>query len=117
VLISRHWSGKTLADHRADNQTWLRAVLSGAYADHEHDDQDQDVTVDTDRYTYQLADPTTPTCRLYRSASCGPSPTGNAAEPPSPEHDPGRHECPSVFRQPHHPSPSNSPPDQKRTRR
>jgi hypothetical protein len=27
VLISRHWSGKTLADHRADNRAWVRALL------------------------------------------------------------------------------------------
>jgi hypothetical protein len=27
VLVSRKWSGKTLADHRADRKTWLQAVL------------------------------------------------------------------------------------------
>jgi len=57
VLISRQWSGKTLADHRADNRTWLRTVLSGALADHE--DEDQAVT-DPGRYTYQLARPDDP---------------------------------------------------------
>src|SRR6266545_565618 len=53
-------------------------------------------------------DPTTPTCHPCRSASCAPSPTGNAAEPHSPEHDPHLHlhNYPTVFRQPrqHHPS-------------
>jgi hypothetical protein len=27
VLVSRKWSGKTLADHRADRKAWLMAVL------------------------------------------------------------------------------------------
>jgi hypothetical protein len=27
VLVSRKWSGKTLADHRADRRTWLTTVL------------------------------------------------------------------------------------------
>jgi hypothetical protein len=27
VLVSRKWSGKTLADHRADRQQWLLATL------------------------------------------------------------------------------------------
>ncbi len=56
VLISRQWSGKTLADHRADNQTWRRTVLSGAL----NDDEDQAVTADPSRYTYQLARPDDP---------------------------------------------------------
>jgi hypothetical protein len=27
VLVSRQWSGKTLADHKADTRAWVRAVL------------------------------------------------------------------------------------------
>jgi hypothetical protein len=27
VLVSRRWSGKTLADHRADRKAWLTAML------------------------------------------------------------------------------------------
>ena len=27
VLVSRKWSGKTLADHRADRRTWLTSAL------------------------------------------------------------------------------------------
>ncbi|WP_316248195.1 replication initiator, partial [Actinoplanes teichomyceticus] len=27
VLVSRDWSGKTLADHRADAHAWVKAVL------------------------------------------------------------------------------------------
>jgi hypothetical protein len=26
-LVSRKWSGKTLADHRADRRTWLTSML------------------------------------------------------------------------------------------
>jgi len=34
VLVSRDWSGKTLADHRADARAWVRALL-GVSTDHE----------------------------------------------------------------------------------
>ena len=27
VLISRQWSGKTLADHKADRRDWVKALL------------------------------------------------------------------------------------------
>ena len=33
VLVSRKWSGKTLADHRADRRTWLLATLGQTTAD------------------------------------------------------------------------------------
>jgi hypothetical protein len=39
VLISRQWSGKTLADHRADNHTWVRALLGNQTT---NDSQDTD---------------------------------------------------------------------------
>jgi hypothetical protein len=29
VLVSRDWSGKTLADHRADAHAWVKALLGG----------------------------------------------------------------------------------------
>ena len=35
VLVSRDWSGKTLADHRADAKAWVKALL-GVTTDHEH---------------------------------------------------------------------------------
>ncbi|HET8660707.1 MAG TPA: replication initiator [Micromonosporaceae bacterium] len=35
VLVSRQWSGKTLADHKADTQAWLRALLNQTDS-HEH---------------------------------------------------------------------------------
>ena len=58
VLISRHWSGKTLADHRADNRAWLRTVLAGALAD--TDDQAVTDPDEPGRYAYQLARPDDP---------------------------------------------------------
>ncbi|WP_117209494.1 replication initiator [Allorhizocola rhizosphaerae] len=55
VLISRQWSGKTLADHRADQRDWIRTVLSGALAD------DEQQSADTgSRYTFELAKPDDP---------------------------------------------------------
>jgi hypothetical protein len=57
VLVSRDWSGKTLADHRADQQAWVRQVLALGLG-HEPPDQTsgdthdgcehQDVTADND---------------------------------------------------------------------
>jgi hypothetical protein len=60
VLISRQWSGKTLADHRADNQTWIRTVLAGALADDEQPREPDDQVANDDRYYYQLANPDDP---------------------------------------------------------
>jgi hypothetical protein len=37
VLVSRDWSGKTLADHRADARAWVKALL-GVTSGHEHHD-------------------------------------------------------------------------------
>jgi len=60
VLISRQWSGKTLADHRGDNRAWIRAVMAGAV---DGEDQDQAVTDSADqstRYRFELARPGDP---------------------------------------------------------
>ena len=54
VLISRQWSGKTLADHRADRREWVKALLG--------------ITTDaatappgsTQRHAWELARPTDP---------------------------------------------------------
>jgi hypothetical protein len=54
VLISRQWSGKTLADHRADNHTWVRALL-GHTTGHDQDQGD-----DPRRYAWELAKPGDP---------------------------------------------------------
>jgi hypothetical protein len=53
VLISRQWSGKTLADHRADNHTWVRALLGNQTT---NDSQDTDPR----RYAWELAKPSDP---------------------------------------------------------
>jgi hypothetical protein len=64
VLVSRQWSGKTLADHRADNRAWIRAVLAGGMADTDPDDQDQAhdqaATDNPQRYRFELARPEDP---------------------------------------------------------
>jgi hypothetical protein len=52
VLVSRQWSGKTLADHRADNRAWIRAVLA--------EQNGEDETEQSDRYTFELARPDDP---------------------------------------------------------
>jgi hypothetical protein len=53
VLVSRQWSGKTLADHRADNRAWIRAALGG--------DAEQETNPDEkDRYRFELARPEDP---------------------------------------------------------
>jgi hypothetical protein len=57
VLISRQWSGKTLADLRADNRTWVRAILSGTLAD---PDSDSAAGEEPRRYVYELARPGDP---------------------------------------------------------
>jgi hypothetical protein len=53
VLISRQWSGKTLADHRADNHAWVRTLLGHATGH----GQDGD---DPRRYAWELAKPDDP---------------------------------------------------------
>jgi hypothetical protein len=40
ILVSRGWSGKTLADHKADTRAWVRNVL-GVTTDAEHADSAQ----------------------------------------------------------------------------
>jgi hypothetical protein len=49
VLVSRKWSGKTLADHRADRKAWLTAML-----DLPADDND------AERYSWERVDPADP---------------------------------------------------------
>jgi len=54
VLVSRQWSGKTLADHRMDQRDWIRTVLAGELADNENPDENQGHD-DGGRYVYELA--------------------------------------------------------------
>ena len=60
VLISRRWSGKTLADHRADNRAWVRAVLAGAIDDTQPDHENGDTPCGSQRVTYAIAHPGDP---------------------------------------------------------
>nr|WP_233606032.1 hypothetical protein [Micromonospora sp. Llam0] len=69
MLVSRQWSGKTLADHRADNRAWVRAILAGNLADNDNDNDNDsgqpggqaDGQVDNpDRYRFELARPDDP---------------------------------------------------------
>jgi hypothetical protein len=47
VLVSRKWSGKTLADHRADRQQWLLSTLGVS-------------AIDPARYAWELVEPGDP---------------------------------------------------------
>jgi len=64
VLVSRQWSGKTLADHRADNRAWIRAILAGHLADTHTDGQgdkhDHGQGAGDNRYRFELARPEDP---------------------------------------------------------
>lgn len=59
VLVSRQWSGKTLADHRADNRAWIRAVLGGDLAETEPTDDSGGGSAG-ERYRFELARPDDP---------------------------------------------------------
>ncbi|MGC5017100.1 replication initiator [Micromonospora sp. DT47] len=54
VLISRQWSGKTLADHRADRKEWVKALLRIAT------DADTAPPGGEHRHAWELAKPTDP---------------------------------------------------------
>jgi hypothetical protein len=60
VLISRQWSGKTLADHRADNRAWVKAITAGAVDGEDQDDTQPDPTEGPKRYWFALARPGDP---------------------------------------------------------
>lgn len=55
VLISRQWSGKTLADHRADNRAWVRALLGLTTNNHDQDDGHPGKPRPPARYAWELA--------------------------------------------------------------
>jgi hypothetical protein len=56
--VSRQWSGKTLADHRADRRAWVRALLGLSTSDRD-DQADTDHAAPT-RYAWELAKPGDP---------------------------------------------------------
>ena len=64
VLVSRKWSGKTLADHRADRRTWVRDLLglpddpeTGKYLWVQAAPTDADVLPRENRLLLAIADP------------------------------------------------------------
>jgi hypothetical protein len=59
VLISRDWSGKTLADHKADAREWVRALL-GVTVDLEGNGNPEVVQAPASRYAWELARPDDP---------------------------------------------------------
>ena len=90
VLVSRKWSGKTLADHRADRRAWVRDLLGLP------DDPD------ANGYLWVQAAPPTPTSSPARTDSCSPSPTAAAGATSSaaPSTKPAASRQPPMFRQP-----------------
>ena len=70
VLVSRKWSGKTLADHRADRRTWLTSAL-GLPA------------TDPGRYNWEPVKPGDPDHMPTGQRCCTSSPTASNGKPPS----------------------------------
>jgi hypothetical protein len=72
MLVSRKWSTRTLADVKADNRAWVKAILSGALDGHEQDAADDQAAADgrpvpavdpmngPKRYRYSYARPGSP---------------------------------------------------------
>ncbi len=75
VLVSRKWSGKTLADHRADRKNWLLATL-GRFR--------QPTRPATPG---NPSPPATPTTWNTPGASCTSSPTASNGKPHSTKPD------------------------------
>ncbi|GAB3174128.1 hypothetical protein FHX75_14327 [Micromonospora palomenae] len=57
ILVSRDWSGKTLADHRADARAWVRNLLGVTTGADDTDPVDQDAAP---TYAWELARPDDP---------------------------------------------------------
>jgi hypothetical protein len=69
VLVSRQWSTKTLADIRADNRAWVRAILAGYGGDHDQAVTDVEASGQADpgsRYVFELARPDDPDVPPYQ---------------------------------------------------
>ena len=102
VLVSRDWSGKTLADHRADDRAWVRAILAGGMAGTANTTRPPTTRTGRSGTRFELArpeDPDVPTAgtptpaRRYRHASAGAqtsTPPGYEQRPPAATTDPTR---------------------------
>ncbi|WP_425413043.1 replication initiator [Micromonospora citrea] len=71
VLISRQWSGKTLADHRADRKEWVKALLVVTT------DADTAPAGSAQRHAWELARPTDPDVPPWATGSYAPSPNAS----------------------------------------
>jgi hypothetical protein len=88
VLVSRKWSGKTLADHRGDRRAWLIEML-GLPA------------TDPTRYRWDKSSPTTTTTCHPADGCCARWPTVSSGRTPSQKlDDEPRKPSPPNFRQP-----------------
>ena len=74
VLVSRKWSGKTLADRRADRRNWLLTTLG-------------QTATDSARHSWEPVPPAIQTTWNTHGGSCMSSPTANDGKPPSPKPD------------------------------
>ncbi|MFK3981279.1 replication initiator [Micromonospora sp. NPDC050397] len=73
ILVSRDWSGKTLADHKHDARAWVKALL-GVTTDLAGVEHAQGATIERVRHAWELARPHDPDVtplahRLMRSIS------------------------------------------------
>ena len=101
VLVSRKWSGKTLADHRTDRKNWLVATLGKT-------------ATDPARYAWEPVAPATRTTWNTPGASCTSSPTASTGKPRSTKPDAER-PCKTapIFRQPGGPHERRREPDSR----
>jgi replication initiator protein RepSA len=65
VLVPRQWSTRTLADVRADNRAWVRAIVAGTVDGHQQDAAGAipDPADGPNRYRFELARPGSPGVR------------------------------------------------------
>jgi hypothetical protein len=74
VLVSREWSGKTLADHKYDARAWVKALLGATGTDEEGSEDTGPVLVEPDAFAWEMARPDDPDVsplahRLLRAVS------------------------------------------------
>jgi hypothetical protein len=74
VLVSRKWSGKTMADHKADRKNWVLARLAEAGV------SATGHPTEPGRYAWELAHPTTPTSAPSNNASWQLSPNASKCD-------------------------------------
>ncbi len=93
VLVSRAWSGKTLADHRADNRDWIKTILAGHLTDTRPTPRPNPGGTSTN-----ASDPTTPTYNHSHTGALVAISTRATWRKPSPMRE---HKTANRFRQHH----------------